>query len=209
LRVSTGEQADRGAGLGAQTRAIEAEAERRDWDLLDLRVERGVSGKSMKNRPELAEALRLVESGEAEVLVVHSVSRLSRSLLDFAAVMEKAQKQHWNLVALDIGLDLSTPAGAFTASVMASAAVWERTVLSQRTREALAARRAQGVRLGRPRSVPDEVGARIVALRAEGKTWAAVAEVLNADGVRTGREGRQWWPSSARSSCMAYERDHV
>ena len=60
------------------------------------------------------------------------------------------------MVALDLGIDMSTPAGEFLASVMASAAQWERRIIGVRTREALAAKRAAGVRLGRPPRIPSE-----------------------------------------------------
>lgn len=64
------------------------------------------------------------------------------------SLMGRAQSEGWNLVALDLGIDLSTPGGEFLASVMASAAQWERRIIGQRTKEALAVKRAQGVRLG-------------------------------------------------------------
>jgi DNA invertase Pin-like site-specific DNA recombinase len=53
------------------------------------------------------------------------------------------------VVALDLGVDLSTPAGEFLANVMASAAQWERRIIGQRTKDALAEKRAQGIRIGR------------------------------------------------------------
>jgi len=70
-------------------------------------------------------------------LIVSKLDRLSRSLLDFAGLMTRARDGGWNLVALDLGIDLSTPAGEFMASVMASAAQWERRLIGQRTRDAL------------------------------------------------------------------------
>jgi hypothetical protein len=53
-----------------------------------------------------------------------------------------SQHPGWNLVALDLGVDLSTPSGEFLASVMASAAQWERRIIGQRTKEALAVKKA-------------------------------------------------------------------
>jgi len=89
--------------------------------------------------------------------MVSKLDRLSRSLLDFAGLMHRAQVGGWNVVALDLGIDLATPAGEFMASVMASAAQWERRIIGQRTRDALAVRKAEGHRLGRPSSLPREV----------------------------------------------------
>jgi DNA invertase Pin-like site-specific DNA recombinase len=196
LRVSTEEQADSGLGLGAQRAVIEAEAARRGWELVTVLVDAGASGKSLSGRPALAEALGLVRSGAADVLVVAKLDRLSRSLLDFAGLMADAQGRGWVLVALDLGIDLSTPAGEFMASVMASAAQWERRLVGQRTREALAVKRAQGVRLGRPAVLAQDVVNRIVTDRATGMTLTAIADALNAQQVPTARGGARWYAST-------------
>lgn len=148
VRVSTDDQADSGAGLAAQRQAIEAECERRGWELVALHTDAGASGKSLTGRPALLDALEAMDTGRAQVLLVSKLDRLSRSLLDFAGLMARAQRDGWNLVALDLGIDLSTPAGEFMASVMAAAAQWERRIIGARTRDALAAKRAAGVRLG-------------------------------------------------------------
>src|SRR3954454_14784867 len=84
VRVSTSEQADSGAGLAAQEHAIRTEAERRGWDLVEVFVDAGVSGRSLTGREALAAALEAVEDGgRADVLVVAKLDRLSRSLVDF------------------------------------------------------------------------------------------------------------------------------
>lgn len=200
-RVSTSEQADSGAGLAAQQHAIEVEVARRGWVLTEVFTDSAASGKSMVGREALAAALAAVESGQADVLMVAKLDRLSRSLLDFAALLARAQSKHWNLIALDLGVDLSTPAGEFLASVMASAAQWERRIIGQRTREALAAKKAQGVRLGRPRVLPDAVIQRIAAERAQGRSFQRIADGLNADLVATAQGGVRWYPSTVAGVC--------
>jgi DNA invertase Pin-like site-specific DNA recombinase len=206
-RVSTIEQADSGAGLAAQQLIIEAEAARRGWVLVEVHTDEAASGKSLVGRLALEAAITAVESGRADVLVVAKLDRLSRSLLDFANLMARAQTKGWNLVALDLGIDLSTPAGDFLASVMASAAQWERRIIGQRTREGMAAKKAAGVRLGPPRRLPDHVARQIIGLRSSGLAWVRVAENLNELGVPTALAGRQWYPSTARNAALAYERD--
>ncbi|MGF9753767.1 recombinase family protein [Microvirga sp. 0TCS3.31] len=205
LRVSTDEQAASGAGIEAQRAAINAEVERRGWVLLKTFTDAGVSGKSMTGRPALTEALATVEAGEAGTLIVAKLDRLSRSLLDFASLMKRAQDSGWNLVALDLGIDLSTPAGEFLASVMASAAQWERRIISQRTKDALAAKRASGVRLGRPSTLPLAVSERIGRERREGRSLRQIAQGLNEDGVATGQGARVWHASSVRSVLASAE----
>jgi DNA invertase Pin-like site-specific DNA recombinase len=120
IRVSSAEQRESGLGLEAQRQAIQAEAERRGWDLLHIYADEGLSGKSMSGRTGLQEALQAVEGGEAEALVVSKLDRLSRSLLDFASLMERARRKGWSLVALGLGVDTSTPSGEMMASVLAT-----------------------------------------------------------------------------------------
>lgn len=125
--------------------------------------------------------------------------------------MADAQARGWVLVALDLGIDLSTPAGKYIASVMASAAQWERRLTGPRAREALAVRRAHGVRLGRPPVLPQQVVDRIVADRANGKTLTAIEDLLNDDEVLTTRGGVRWYASTVqavlRSQAAALEAD--
>ena len=199
LRVSTAEQADSGAGLAAQEQTLRAAAERKGWQIAAVLTDAGASGKSLSGRPALAEALALVESGEADVLAVAKLDRLSRSLLDFAGLMARAQRDGWGLLALDVDVDTTTPSGRLVANVMASVAEWERETIGQRTKDALAVKRAQGVRLGRPTSLSADVVARIVAERAAGRTMTAIADRLNAEGVPTARGGVRWYQSTVRA----------
>ena len=196
-RVSTEEQGLSGAGLAAQRRAIRAECDRRGWQL--VRVEEDVlSGRTM-NRPGLTKALDACRSDEVSGVVVSRLDRLSRSLVDFAGLLAEAQTKDFNVVALDLGVDLSTPAGEFLASVMASAAQWERRIIGDRTKAALAVRREQGVTLGRPPLPKDALGRRVASMRRRGKTLQQIADKLNSEGVPTLRGGREWRPSSVRA----------
>jgi DNA invertase Pin-like site-specific DNA recombinase len=198
VRVSTGRQADSGAGLDAQRRAILAEAERRGWSATDVQfIQETVTGANAR-RPGLELAREALASGDAGALVVSKVDRLARSLLDFSQIMQEAQRQGWALIALDLPLDLSTPMGEAMAGVVMTFAQLERRMISERTRDGLAEKRAQGVRLGRPRSLPDEVRGRITAERGEGRTLRAIAEALNADAVATAHGGKQWHASTVR-----------
>ncbi len=198
IRVSTDEQAESKAGLEAQRRAIIAEAERRGWTLVEVIEDAGYSGKSLK-RPGIAIALEALRIQRADTLVVSKLDRLSRSMLDFAALMDRAAREHWALVALDLGVDTTTPAGEAMANVMATFAQFERRLIAQRTREALAIKRQQGVRLGRPRKLTLDVVERITAERGAGETLQSIADGLNADGVPTAQGGTRWHASTVRA----------
>jgi len=205
VRVSTAEQADSGLGLAAQRTTLTLEAGRRGWQLLGVFEDAGLSGKTVANRPGLDEALALLQAGGAAALVVAKLDRLSRSLLDFAALMQRSRLQGWSLIALDLGVDTTTPSGEMIANVMATFAQFERRLIAQRTKDALAVRRSQGVLLGRPRAVPSEVLAEITRWREEGASWRAVARHLDACGVPTGHGAPAWSASSARYVFMSRE----
>ena len=197
VRVSTEEQGVSGAGLQAQRQSIAAECKRRGWELVETIEDRGYSAKDLR-RPGVREALRTLEAGEANALVVAKLDRLSRSMLDFAALMNAAQKQCWALVALDLGVDTSTPSGEMMANVLATFAQFERRLIGQRTREALAIKKASGVRLGRPPTVPQAVVRRIQRQRARGESLRAIADALNHDKVPTAQGGAQWYAGTVR-----------
>ena len=198
VRVSTQEQADSGLGLAAQRKAIKTECHRRGWHLSEIHEDAGASGRSLKGRPGLAVALEKLRSGKADGLLVAKLDRLSRSLVDFAGLMATARRERWNLVALDLGIDLSTPSGEFMANVMASAAQWERRIIGQRTREALAIRRQEGFRLGAEPMISEEIATLIVSERRGGATLQGICNHLNEQGVPTTAGGRCWWPATVR-----------
>ena len=126
------------------------------------------------------------------------LDRLSRSIVDFGHLLEEARKRDFNVVALDLGLDLSTPQGELVANVIASVAQWERRIIGQRTKEALAVKKAQGVRIGRPQTIPKRVLSRIKRERAAGKSLTAIADALNAAAIPTAHGGRRWYPATIR-----------
>jgi len=198
VRVSTDEQADSGAGLEAQRTAILAECERRGWELAEIVEDAGYSAKDLR-RPGIIDVLERLARGEAGTLVVAKLDRLSRSVLDFAGLMARSQKEGWALVALDLGVDTTTPQGELMAGVMSQFAQFERRLIGQRTKEALAVKKAQGVQLGRPRSLPFDVLARITSERAAGASLAAIAGRLNDEGVATAQGGARWYPATVKA----------
>lgn len=171
--------------------------------LVKVYEDAGASGKSMNGRPGLAEALGSVDAGKADGLVIAKLDRLSRSLLDFAGLMKRSRERGWQLVALDLGVDTSTPTGEMVANIMASLAEWERRMIGERTKTALAEKRAEGVRLGRPRTLPEEVRSAIVGMKRAGSSLSAIARELNEQGIPTAHQGARWYPSTVRAVLRA------
>jgi DNA invertase Pin-like site-specific DNA recombinase len=160
------------------------------------------SGKSLEKRPELKAAREAMERGEASALVVAKLDRLSRSVIDAAQLIETARREGWNLVALDLGVDFSTAAGSAMAQTTAVFAELERRLIGERTRAALAVKKAQGIQLGRPAIMEAGVRRRIVRERGAGASLRRIAAKLNHDGVPTAHGGARWHASTVRQALL-------
>lgn len=202
VRVSTADQVDNGASLDAQRTALTGEADRRGWDL-ELVADQGLSGKNL-NRPALLDALARLGRGEADTLISIRLDRISRSVADFAGLLDRAGRKGWGLVLLSPALDLADPAGRFTANVLASAAQYERELISARTKEGMAQRKvdgwAGGRPAGRPRVLEEAVRGRIIAAHTAGRGWSTIARELNETQVPTARGSGVWHPSTVRAA---------
>ena len=200
-RVSTQEQAHSGLGLAAQEAQVRGAVRTGGGTLVQLIADEGESGKDL-DRPGIAQVLDMLAAGQADGLVVAKLDRVTRSVADFAVLLEWFTAAGATFRALDLGIDTSTPGGRLVANVFASVAEWERETIGQRTRDALAARKAMGGRVSGPSVYSDapEVGERIKRRRAEGATYQAIADELNADEVPTLRGGTMWRVSSVQSA---------
>jgi DNA invertase Pin-like site-specific DNA recombinase len=208
-RVSTDDQAESGAGLDAQRAAVQAEATRRGWNLVAYIEDRGASGKDL-DRPGIQCVLEHLKAHRADVLMVAKLDRLSRSMFDFADLLERRSKgEGWSIVALDLGVDTSTPTGEAMANMTATFSRLERRLIGQRTKDALAVKRRQGTRLGRPERVAPEVVARVQTDRTNGKTLQAIADELTSEGVKGSQGGTTWYPSTVRAVLVAAARDEA
>ena len=197
VRVSTTDQVEHGASLDAQRATLTAEAERRGWDV-EIVADEGRSAKSIVGRPELVGALERLDAGEADFLLAVRLDRVSRSVADFAGLLDRAARRGWGLVLLSPNIDTADPAGRFTANVLASAAQYERELIGARTREGMMQRKAEGVHIGRPRSLPESVRARIATDREAGQSFGKIADALNAEAIPTAQGGVRWYPATVR-----------
>jgi DNA invertase Pin-like site-specific DNA recombinase len=92
-------------------------------------------------------------------------------------------------------------------TVLASMAQWERRIISTRTKDALAQKRAAGVVLGRRSALPEDVVERIRRERASGRTLSAIGESLNDAAIPTGQGGARWRPSSVAAVLASSRRN--
>lgn len=196
LRVSTPSQAATGFGLAAQRAAIQNYAYPRGWQLSWI-SDAGRSAATLQ-RPGITDALTLLETRQADGLIVARLDRLSRSLRDFTQLIELSKRQHWTLVCIDPGLDLSTPTGELAATILAAVAQWERRSIVERSREGYAAALAQGRIFGHRRPLLLQTMQRIHTETAAGVSANRIADGLNADHVPTASGHGSWTPQQAR-----------
>jgi DNA invertase Pin-like site-specific DNA recombinase len=195
-RVSTEEQATGSRlGLEAQAAAIDGAAQCRYWDVEHFSDE-GVTGKVIG--PKLREVLDLLSRKQGDGLIVAKLDRLSRSIVNAANIIEAAQRQGWSLVVLDLGVDLTTAAGRMVAMNLVNFAQYERELIGERTRDALAAKKRRGESVGRPRLAPPGIVRRIVLERDAGLSFDRSAGALGAEGILSPTGRATWQPSTVR-----------
>ena len=154
-RCSTNEQADSGLGLEAQAERIKAYCTMRGSELLDLITDAGVSGgKPSASRDGGQRLLTTIRDRKADAVVMLKLDRMFRNAGDCLTTVEKWEKAGVALHVVDLGgnaIDTTSAAGRFMLVVLAGAAEMERNLTRERTRSAMAVKRANGQRIG---SVP-------------------------------------------------------
>jgi DNA invertase Pin-like site-specific DNA recombinase len=206
-RKSTDEGLDKEFNsLDAQRAACEAyiASQRSEgWVLVHDRYDDGgVSGGTL-DRPALKRLLADIESGLVDVVVVYKVDRLSRSLMDFAKLVETFEAHDVTFVAITQSLNTTTSMGRLTLNMLLSFAQYERELIGERVRDKIAASRARGMWMGGPvplgyrvenrKLLVDEAGAATVHRVFEGfaeiRSGIRLLPILLAEGhvTKTGR----------------------
>lgn len=195
LRVSTDRQ---DVSMESQRDLIERWAAYREHEIVAWLSDPDVSGSTaLDSREGGAEVLRLLETKQADGLVVTKLDRLSRDVADFATLLKRFRVKGWSVATLDLDIDTATANGEMIAHVLISLAQWERRIIGERTKAALAELKRQGKVLGRPAETPldGEVARYIAEARARGDRVSHIARELNARGLKPAR-GKQFYPAS-------------
>lgn len=214
IRVSTQEQASEGVSLDAQRDKLKSYCKGIGVRLAEVFADEGISGGTME-RPGLQAALRALQRGRVNTLVVVKLDRLTRSVKDLCLLVEEYfAKDQYDLISVCGMVNTHTAAGRLMILNLANYAQYERELISERTREAMQPMKAQGVRLGvapygyrhshqldhkgrrilEPVAAEQEVIRQIVAWRAEGHQWLTIASMLKEKGISS-RRGKEWVPS--------------
>jgi DNA invertase Pin-like site-specific DNA recombinase len=201
-RVSTQLQVNDGVSLDVQERQLQQAAEMAGFTNIEIVREEGRSGKSISGRPALTEALKRLDAGNAQALFVTRIDRLARSTQDFLSIVDRANKNNWRLVMLDLNLDTSSYQGRFVVTIMSALAEMERGIIAERQRDVHKDRRARGVvwgvDMGPRNKTPEEIKQRVISERASGASYKTIADGLNRDGIPTQNQ-RKWYPTTVRN----------
>jgi len=175
VRVSTEGQAEDGVSLDAQESKIRAWAELNGAAEVRIFKDAGISGSRSDNRPGLQAALGAVSPGD--VLIVYSLSRLSRSTKETLTLSEVLQKKDVDLVSLSEKIDTTSAAGKMVFRLLAVLSEFERDQISDRTKAALQYKKQNGEKTGG--DVPFGYRARSGKLYADPKEQEAVRLILD------------------------------
>jgi DNA invertase Pin-like site-specific DNA recombinase len=197
-RVSTDRQGQSGLGLEAQRKAVEDYLNGGEWKLVDTFTE--VESGKRSDRPQLAEALNACKRHKA-TLVIAKLDRLARNVHFVSGLMESGVE----FVAAD-----NPHANKLMVHMLAAFAEHERDQISQRTKAALAAAKARGVKLGQHGKVlaqkhrieADQFAARIAPtltdMKRKGMSVRTITKMLNEKAVPTAKGGKWHVPTTHR-----------
>jgi DNA invertase Pin-like site-specific DNA recombinase len=188
--------------LDAQREACEAyilSQRHEGWSLVPGRYDDGgYSGGNME-RPGLKALMAEIDAGQIDVIVVYKVDRLTRSLADFAKIVERLDARQASFVSVTQAFNTTTSMGRLTLNVLLSFAQFEREVTGERIRDKIAASKKKGIWMGGPVPlgyqvidrklipVPEEAErVRIIMRRyLEVRNVPRLIEILRAEGVVT------------------------
>lgn len=210
LRVSTEMQVKSGLGLGDQRRQVEMMAQLKGWPEPTVYVDEGLSGaKESGDRPRLHAMMAAVAAGEVDAIIVNSIDRLSRRARVSLELLDEMGRHGVRLVSVKESFDTETPSGRMIFGFMAMLAEYERELIRERTRAALAEHsRRDGESGGRlpyaylrdeGNLLIDAPAARVVRrifkFRHDGLTLRAIAAQLNKRRYAS-PQGKHWHHSS-------------
>jgi site-specific DNA recombinase len=118
------------------------------WTVVDEHYDDGGYTGGNLDRPALQKLLADMEAGLVDCVVIYKVDRLSRSLLDFARLMDVFERRGVNLVSVTQPLNTTVSMGRLTLNILLSFAQFEREIISERTRDKMAAARKKGKWMG-------------------------------------------------------------
>ncbi|RMD02321.1 recombinase family protein [Clostridium autoethanogenum] len=205
VRVSTAEQAEEGYSIDAQENIIRQECKLKGNEVVRIYADKGISGKSIKNRLELQQMLKDAEEEKFNEIWVWKTNRLARNQYDLLTIIKKLEKYNVGFKSCSEAFDTSTSAGKLMMNVLSSIGEFERETIVDNVKMGMKQRARTGkwnggIVLGYKsvlisesetslKVVPEEAAIvkKIFELYSSGKGLKAISNKLNHEGYKTKR----------------------
>jgi DNA invertase Pin-like site-specific DNA recombinase len=161
-------------------------AKSRDFDLIHEYVDKGISGSTgLDKRPSLDALVKAARSGKFKILIVYSIDRLARDTRHLLNVIHELNHYGVSLISINESMDFSTPIGQATLTILGAVASLERSLIAERIRNALAAKKLIAKqnntdwKCGRPALVNDDLVRKVLEMRERGNSIRNIARLLS------------------------------
>jgi site-specific DNA recombinase len=202
IRVSTEEQVREGYSLDNQTVQIEKECSYKDWELLKIFHDKGISGASLEKRDGLKSMLSFIDDNDVDYLIVYKLSRLSRKVSDVVNIAEFLKKNSTALISIEDRIDTSSKMGEYFLVLASIFADMERENIIVQVKGGMSQKARDGEwNGGKPPLGYDLIEKKLVVNEEQAQTvqyifteylrgsgYKAIAAVLNDEGLKTGRK---------------------
>lgn len=208
IRVSTERQVKEGYSVSAQKKNLSNFAKQQGWKIFDIYADEGISGKNIKDRPEVKRLINDIRNEKIDVVVLYKFDRLTRDSKDTEDIIELIQQHGIQVFTLAGGtVDVSTATGRFSVRISGAVAQLEREQTIERIKIALAEKVKQGYTLAcattcygydrkiheKEQTVNEEEARtvkRIFKMYLAGKKLTEICEILNTEKIPTKKSGK-------------------
>lgn len=208
VRVSTERQVKEGFSVSAQKENLIQFVKQQGWNIFDIYADEGISGKNIKDRPDVRRLIHDIQLKHVDVVVIYKMDRFSRSARDMEDFMDMMKETGVQVFTLSDGnVDVSTASGRFNVRIKGAVAQLEREQTIERVKVAFIQKVKQGKSLcsstpsyGYDRPKHQEIQTinkeeaiivkRIFKMYVEGKSFTEIAHILNAEGIPTKKKGK-------------------
>jgi len=203
-RVSSARQVMEGDSLQVQERKLRAYAEVHDLEPIVV-ADEGITGSSIDKRPGIQRVMEMIQAGEITDLVVSKLDRLGRNVREGLEIVEHCVSHGVEIHCLQESINTRSSTGKLFITIILALAEWERATTQERVSEAMADRKARGLKCGgyepygfcaidgvlEPVEEEQQVVRLIHRHKRKGKSANKIAELLNKKGIPT-KKNRLW-----------------
>ena len=208
-RVSTEMQVVKGNSIVNQKDKIKDFCRMQDLDLVDILIDKGISGRTKDKRGEYLKLINLIECGEGiDGVVVYSLSRLGRNMKDVVEFLDLCNKKKVTFYCVKENLSNGDMVGSLILNILSSINEFECEVIRDRIQDVKRNKKRRGEVYGKEMFGFDNVDGRLVEnknekdiikyiknLRRRGFSWNKISERLNEKGIKT-KKGKKWYSST-------------